>query len=95
MTLAEIKRHLRPGQVFIVTNHREPGLGTVTARVDRLTGNYGFYLKHPLGESKVTWPPARYTEREDDGTLHLRGTGERAGLPFLTLVPAAATAEED
>lgn len=92
MTLAEIKRRVRPGQVYRVTNHR---LGEwsapVTARVARMAGDYAFYLTHPLGETRVSWPPARFTARDDDGTLHLMGTGECAGEPWLTLVPVPAT----
>jgi hypothetical protein len=96
MTLTEIKRRVRPGQVYAVTNHR-PGAvrGPVTVRVGRLTGDYGFYVDHPLGETKVSWPPARFVTRDEDGTLHLMGTGVHAGLPFLTLVPVAATGAEE
>lgn len=90
MTLVEIKRRVRPGQMYAVTNHRlEGAFSPVIARVDRLAGQYGFYLKHALGETKVNWPPARFTQRDEDGTLHLMGTGAHAGLPFLTLVPVS------
>ena len=93
MKLAEIKRSVRPGQLYRVTNHREETLlGPVLARVDRLSGGYGFYLRGALGQLKVNWPPSRHITLEADGTLHLRGTGELAGLPFLTLVPADDTA---
>jgi hypothetical protein len=69
MTLVEIKRRLMPGQVYAVTNHRlGPEFGPVTARVARMTGKYGFYLEHALGESKITWPPARHASRDEDGT---------------------------
>lgn len=95
MTLTEIKRQVRPGQVYDVTNHRnEPALSQATVRVTRLSGSYGFYVQHALGESKINWPPARHVTLDPDGTLHLRGTGERAGQPFLTLVPAIRTPEE-
>jgi hypothetical protein len=92
MTLTEIKRRLRPGQMFMVTNHEleEQGFAPVMARVHRLTGQYGFYLEHALGQTKVTWPPARHITRDDDGTLHLRTAV--TGTPFLTLAPTAATA---
>lgn len=93
MTLTDIKRRVRPGQVYAVTNHRfEMAFGPVLVRVARITGDYGFYVQHALGESKITWPPARHVKRDDDGTLHLLGTGEHAGKPFLTLVPLASTA---
>jgi hypothetical protein len=93
MTLTEIKRRLRPGQVYQVTNHRlSAEFSPVTVRVARLTGEYGFYVEHSLGESKVSWPPARHVRRDDDGTLHLMGTGVQAGRPFLTFVPVAVTA---
>lgn len=88
MTLAEIKRRIRPGQMYAVTSHRnEPVFGQVIVRVNRMTGSYGFYVEHALGESKVTWPPARHVTLDADGSLHLRGVGDRAGEPFLTLVP--------
>jgi hypothetical protein len=95
MTLTEIKRRVRPGQVYRVTNHRtEMAFGPVMVRVDRMSGNYGFYVQHALGETKINWPPARHVTREDDGTLHLRGTGEHAGKPYLTLVPVTGTAAQ-
>jgi hypothetical protein len=95
-TLTEIKRQVRAGQVYRVTNHRlGPAFSPVTARVARLTGNYGFYLEHALGESKVTWPPARHASRDEDGTIRLRGTGMHAGEPYLTLVPVTGTAEKE
>lgn len=88
MTLKEIKRRVQPGQVYAVTNHRnEPAVSQATVRVTRLSGTYGFYVQHALGESKINWPPARHVTLDADGTLHLRGTGEHAGLPYLTLVP--------
>ena len=88
MTLTEIKRRVQPGQVYAVTNHRnESVFGQVTVRVKRISGSYGFYVEHALGESKITWPPARHVTLDADGTLHLRGVGEQAGQPFLTLVP--------
>jgi hypothetical protein len=95
-TLAEIKRQVRPGQAYRVTNHRlGPEFSPVTVRVARLTGDYGFYVEHTLGETKITWPPARHVTRDDDGTLRLRATGLHAGEPYLTFVPvAAATAGE-
>lgn len=92
MTLAEIKRRVRPGQAYLVTNHRmEITFGPVMVRVDRMSGDYGFYVRHALGETKINWPPARHVTRDDDGTLHLRGTGEDAGKPYLTLVPVTGT----
>jgi hypothetical protein len=95
MTLTEIRRRVRPGQVYEVTNHRlGPEFSPVTAVVDRMAGDYGFYLRHALGETKVGWPPARFVTRDEDGTLHLLGTGAYAGLPFLTLVPAPAAAAQ-
>ena len=94
MTLVEIKRRLQPGQVYAVTNHRlGPEFGPVTARVARLAGKYGFYLEHALGESKINWPPARHATRDEDGSIHLRGTGVHAGEPYLTLVPVTNEAE--
>ena len=88
MTLTEIKRRVRPGQVYRVTNYRtEMAFSPVMVRVDRMSGGYGFYVRHALGETKINWPPARHVTRDDDGTLHLRGTGEHAGEPYLTLVP--------
>jgi hypothetical protein len=87
VTLTEIKRRLHPGQAFAVTNHRVPELGTVIVRVRRKSGDYAFYVEHALGESKINWPPARHVTRDEDGTLHLNGTGEHAGKAFLTLVP--------
>ena len=92
-TLAEIKRQVRPGQAYRVTNHRlGPEFSPVTVRVARLTGGYGFYVEHALGETKITWPPARHVSRDEDGTIRLRGTGMHAGEPYLTLVPVTATA---
>lgn len=87
MTLAEIRSRVQPGQRWVVENHQEPDLGPVMARVTRLSGTYGFYLAHPLGEAKVRWPPFRHITLDPDGTLHLRGTGAEAGKPFLTLTP--------
>jgi hypothetical protein len=91
-SLAAIRRSVRPGQLYSVTCHQEPGLGPVVARVDRLTGTYGFYLRHALGESKVSWPAARNVSLDANGTLHLR---DRAfNMPFLTLVPASTSRGE-
>jgi hypothetical protein len=44
MTLAEIKRHVRPGQVYDVTNHYitrtdHPAFGTTRRTVTRTTGH--------------------------------------------------------
>ena len=95
VTLTEIKRRIRVGQVYAVTNHRlEVAFAPVVVRVKR-TADYAFVVEHALGESPVRWPPARFTRRDDDGTLHLMGTGENAGLPFLTLVPLAGEARDD
>ncbi len=95
MTLTEIKRRVRPGQVYAVTNHRnDPVVGQAFVRVTRLSGSYGFYVEHALGESKINWPPARHVTLEPDGTLHFRGVGDQAGLPFLTLVPSVVTEGE-
>ena len=92
MTLTEIKRRLKVGQIYIVTSHRsEAVFSPVTVRVKRISGTYAFYVEHVLGETKISWPPARFVTREDDGTLHLQGTGEHAGEPYLTLVPVAAS----
>lgn len=87
MTLKEIKSRVHPGQEYAVTNHHLPHLGPVTVRVKRKSGDYALVVEHALGESRISWPPARFVTREDDGTLHLRGTGAEAGKPFLTLVP--------
>lgn len=85
MTLKEIKRRVKAGQHYAVTNHQVPDLGTVTVVVKR-TANYAFVVEHPLGESNIRWPLAANVEREEDGTLHLLGSGARAGQPYLTLV---------
>lgn len=88
MTLKEIKRRVRPGQMYAVTNHRnDPAVSQATVRVTRLSGSYGFYVEHALGESKINWPPARDVTLDPDGTLRLRGTGTQSGQPSLTLVP--------
>jgi hypothetical protein len=92
MTFAEIRRGVQPGQEYVVTNAQVPELGPVLARVARVSGD-AFYLTHPLGETRVTWPPSRHVEREADGTLHIRGTGVHTGRPFLTLVPVPAAGE--
>jgi hypothetical protein len=87
MSLAEIKRRVRLGQIYDVTNHQaDPVYGTVRAVVTRTADNR-FYLAHALGEAKIYWPPARHVSLDADGTLHLRATGEDAGKPHLTLVP--------
>jgi hypothetical protein len=89
VTLADIKRRVRAGQAYDVTNHRaELWFGAVRAVVTR-TADKRFYLEHALGEAKIYWPPARHVHVDEDGTLHLNGTGEQAGKPFLTLVPVA------
>ena len=87
MTLVEIKRRVKPGQVYSITNDREPGMEPVTARI-KWNAASAFWVEHALGDSRISWPPARYVTRDEDGTLHLRGTGVDAGKPFLTLVPA-------
>jgi len=86
MTFAEIRRGVRPGQEYTVTNAQVPELGPVTVRVGRVL-DYAFFVEHGSGESKIAWPPSRYVTLDDDGTLHLCGTGDHIGRPFLTLVP--------
>jgi hypothetical protein len=39
--------------------------------------------------AEIYWPLARNVHRESDGTLHLDGSGERDGMPYLTLRPVA------
>jgi hypothetical protein len=90
MTLTEIKRRVKPGQVYSITNHRQPDLEPVTARI-KWNAASALWVEHALGDSRIGWPPARHVTRDEDGTLHLRGTGVDAGLPFLTLVPADRT----
>ena len=92
MTLTEIKRRVKPGQWYRVTSQRyEMAFGPVSVLVKR-TANYGFVVEHALGETKISWPPARFVTRDEDGTLHLGRAGEHAGEPYLTLVPIAAEA---
>ena len=91
VTLAEIKRRVKPGQQYLVINHQRPALSPLRVVVDRKTGDYGFYVKHALGESKVNWPPARHVTRDEDGTLHLRTAV--TGTPYLTLMPVTVTEE--
>jgi len=87
MTLVEIKRRVRPGQVYDVTNHHierthGPAAATVRATVHHtLTGS--FFLTHPLGQSQVRWPAAfrvSMTRRPD--VIELR---DEAGERWLTL----------
>jgi hypothetical protein len=91
-SLAAIKRRVRVGQRYEVTNHgADPFHGPVRVVVTQAFDTR-FLVQHALGETRIGWPPARYVRRDEDGTLHLLGIGEHAGLPFLTLVPLAATA---
>lgn len=46
-----------PGQVYAVTDHRnDPVISQASVRVTRLSGSYGFYVQHALGESKIGCP---------------------------------------
>lgn len=95
MTLAEIKRRVRPGQVYDVTNHYitrrdHPGFGTTRRTVTRATTSR-FYLAYPAGGSEVPvdWPKAAQVSIDADGVIRLLGggIGQRPGEPFLTLAP--------
>lgn len=86
MTLVQIKRQVKTGQVYDVTNHhiaREtgPAAATVRATVRRTMGT-GFFLTHPLGDSQVRWPPASLVSMDERGVIELRG---QAGERWLTL----------
>lgn len=90
MTLAESSAGSGPARCTrSLTTRADTALGgPVAVRIDRMSGTYGFYVKHALGETKINWPLARHVSRDDDGTLHLRGTDEHAGEPHLTLRPS-------
>ena len=87
VSLAEIKRSVRVGQEYLVTGQRDaPYNGTVHVTVTQAFPTR-FFVAHPLGETKINWPPARYVSVTENGVIELRGTGVNAGKPFITLVP--------
>jgi hypothetical protein len=91
-TLADVKRAVKAGQVYDVTNHyitREdhPCFGTRRATVTKVNGT-SFYLSG--SQWGIPWPKAGQAEVAADGTVRLYGGG--AGQPdadlFLTLTQA-------
>ena len=94
MTLAEIKRRVRPGRVYDVTNHYitrrdHPAFGTTRRTVTRATASR-FYLAYPVsGEVPVDWPKAAQVSIDTDGVIRLLGggIGQEPDEPFLTLAP--------
>ena len=97
MTLAEIKRHVRPGQVYDVTNHYitrtdHPAFGTTRRTVTRITGSRIYLTYAGGGESGVAWPNAPQVSMDANGVIQLRGggAGQQPGDLFLTLTPVRA-----
>ncbi len=93
MTLADIKRLIRPGQEWDVTNHYitrpdHPGYGTTRRTVTKVT-HTRFYLTREgsTGTSPIDWPKAAQVSAGDDGAITLRGggLGQKPGDLFLTL----------
>lgn len=103
MTLSDIKRAIRVGDVYDVTNHyvtnpEHVWFGTTRRRVQRVN-SVGFALElEPHRDdaeppSILAWPKASQIERDPDGTIRIYGRGPSFGNPndlFLTLVPVNA-----
>lgn len=86
-TLVDIKRSVRVGREYLVTSLLDaPFNGSVHATVTKAFPTR-FFVAHPLGETKIYWPPARYVAVDENGVIELRGTGVNAGKPFLKLIP--------
>jgi hypothetical protein len=97
MTLAEIKRHVQPGQIYDVTNHYitrtdHSAFGTTRRTVTRITGSRIYLTYSGGGESGIDWPNAPQVSMDANGVIQLRGggTGQQPGELFLTLTPVPA-----
>lgn len=90
-TLTEIKRTVRPGDVFDVTNHYirrpdHPCYGTSRREVVKVNTS-ALYLGYPRGASmntspgrraagsRIEWPRASQVQRDTDGTIRIYGGG--------------------
>lgn len=97
LTVAALKRRIRPGDTFEVTNHYiervdHPAFGTTRRTVLAANGS-SFTLsitgRHSERGSRITWPHAGQAFVGEDGRILLYGggRGQDAGALFLTLVP--------
>jgi hypothetical protein len=94
MTLAHIKNHVRPGQVYDVTNHYitrtdHPAFGTTRRTVTRTTTSRIYLAYTGGGESGIDWPRTAQASMDADGVIQLRGggAGQQPDDLFLTLTP--------
>jgi hypothetical protein len=94
MTLADIKRHVRPGQVYDVTNHYitrtgHPAFGTTRRTVTRITASRIYLAYARGGESGIDWPKATQVSMDAKGVIRLRGggAGQQPGDLLVTLAP--------
>jgi hypothetical protein len=94
MTLAEIKRHVQPGQVYDVTNHYitrtdHPAFGTTRRTVTRTTASRIYLAYAGGGESGIDWPKAPQVSMDAGSVIqfHGGGAGQQPGDLFVTLTP--------
>lgn len=97
MTLADIKRHVQPGQVYDVTSPYitgtdHPAFGTTRRTVTRITGSRIYLTYSGGGESGIDWPNAPRASMDANGVIQLRGggAGQQPDELFLTLTPVPA-----
>lgn len=93
-TLAAVKRAVRPGQFWTVTNHfvtrpEHPGFGAIRSEIISVTSG-GFRLsRHPDDRvgTEIRWPDAGRVRLGDGGAITISAA---TGGPFVTMVPAVA-----
>jgi hypothetical protein len=90
-TLAEVKRAIRPGAAYDVTNHYitradHPCYGTRRDTVAAVTGSS---FRWASSQWATKWPKATQVQMDGDGTIRLYGlgAGQQADEPFLTMRP--------
>ena len=98
ITIAALKRRIRPGDTFDVTNHYienpdHPAFGTTRRTVLAANGSsFTLSIAGPQSErgSRIDWPHAGQAFEGEDGRLLLYGggRGQRFDALYLTLVPA-------
>jgi hypothetical protein len=94
MTLAQIKKHVWPGQVYDVTNHYitrtdHPAFGTTRRTVTRTAASRIYLAYTGDSESGIDWPRAAQAFMDADGVIQHRGSGagQQPDDLFLTLTP--------
>lgn len=97
MTLAQIRRAVKPGQVYDVTNHYikrtdHPCYGTRRETIAEVNGTSFRFASSRWG---TKWPKATQSQMDADGTIRLYGGGhgQSAGDLFLTLTPVQPGSE--